>query len=170
MSLKKNISRLFQSLFGLAEFNDRDIRICLFISLIISLLFTLAGGFVEFQSDGVNLKWLLATIEHFSNALPFSILLSLTGLVIIDRIREVIIMRSDRVKEEIRSQAKREGRHEGRHEGRQEGRHEGRHEGRVEASNWYEQKLSEKGITLDETPPFIQQTKDNYETEKNQDD
>ena len=75
-------------------------------------------------------------------------------------------MRSDRVKEEIRSQAKREGRHEGRHEGRQEGRHEGR----VEASNWYEQKLSEKGITLDETPPFIQQTKDNYETEKNQDD
>ena len=162
MSLKKNISRLFQSLFGLAEFNDRDIRICLFISLIISLLFTLAGGFVEFQSDGVNLKWLLATIEHFSNALPFSILLSLMGLVIVDRIREIIIMRSDRVKEEIRNQAK--------HEGRHEGRREGRREGRVEASNWYEQKLSEKGITLDETPPFIHQTKDNYETEKNQDD
>lgn len=102
MSLKKNLSRLFQSLFGLAEFDDRDIEVCLTISLIISLLITFAGGLHEFLSGNENLVGnSLATIEHFSNALPFSILLSLTGLVIYDRIREAIIMRSDKRKQEI---------------------------------------------------------------------
>ena len=107
MSLKKNTSNLFQSLYGLTEINNREIRVCLVISLVISLGVTVVGGFVEFQSSGFSIKWLLATIEHFSNALPFSIFLCLVSLVVVDKIREVK-MRSDKIREELKNEGRRE--------------------------------------------------------------
>ena len=126
MSLKKNTSSLFQALYGLTEINNREIRVCLVVSLIISLGVTIAGGFVEFESDNFQpVKWLLATIEHFSNALPFSIFLCLVVLVIVDRVREVK-MRSDRVREQYRE------------EGRREVRGKEREDTLRECKDWYE--------------------------------
>lgn len=119
---KRNTSNLFQSLYGLTEINNREVRVCLVVSLIISLGVTVAGGIVEFEPDNFQpVKWLLATIEHFSNALPFSIFLCLVVLVIVDRIRE-IKMRSDRIRQEIRN----------------EGRDEGKQEAYNECREWYE--------------------------------
>ena len=122
MGLNKNTSNLFQSLYGLTEIDNKEIVNCLFISLLISLGITAVGGFIEFQPDDFHLlKWSLATIEHFSNALPFSIFLCLTGLVIVDNVKEAK-MRSDRIREELKN----------------EGRNEGRGEALEECKDWYE--------------------------------
>ena len=103
MNLKGHISHLFQSLFGLVGINDKEIKICLGVSLLITIAITMVGGWYEFRSEAATfIKSSLATIEHFSNALPFSIFLCLVVIFVYDFCRGLKMrLFSDGVRQKI---------------------------------------------------------------------
>ena len=105
---KGQISNLYQTLFGVVGDTHEEIKKFLSVFLVITLVITVWGGIHEFRSDGVSYtKDSLATIEHFANAIPFSIFVCLIVMVGIDRIRGIKMRYSDRVRKEIEEEVTR---------------------------------------------------------------
>ena len=140
---------LFQSLFGRIGVSSAEVKVCTWLSVLITIGITSFGGVVEFTTDGVNfIVASLATIEHFANALPFSIFLCIIGLVIVHYVRGAKMLYSKKVRDQLIE----EGRAEGRSEGRAEGRAEMREEMRRDAREWYEYHRGESEPS--EPPPW----------------
>ena len=128
---------LFQSLFGRIGVSSTEVKRCTWLSVLITIGITTLGGVVEFTTNSVNfIEASLATIEHFANALPFSILLCIIGLVIVHFFRGVKMLYSKKVREELIT--------------------EGREQGREEAKVWYEAK--ENNPDYNEPPPWEKNT------------
>ena len=102
MESKAQISNLYQTLFGVVGDTHKESKRFSSAFLAITIVITVWGGIHEFRSDGVSYtKDSLATIEHFANAIPFSIFVCLIVMVGIDRIRGIKMKYSDRVRQEI---------------------------------------------------------------------
>lgn len=108
MESKAQISNLYQTLFGVVGDTHKEIKRFSSAFLAITILITVWGGIHEFRSDGVSYtKDSLATIEHFANAIPFSIFVCLIVMVGVDRIRGIKMRYSDRVRQEIEEEVTR---------------------------------------------------------------